>query len=98
MGSLNLANNYFKRKIFGHQLLKLEGVKHEHYKVEVFLRDDDKPSEGFVNLIFDDSFIVRNVKVIDGSNGCLLLCQIVNWVMGLTEILHILLTLTRERR
>ncbi len=38
-------------------------------KVEVFLRDDDKPLKAFVNLIFDDSFIVRNVKVIDGSNG-----------------------------
>jgi len=38
-------------------------------KVEIFLRNDDKPLKAFVNLIIEDSFIVRNVKVIEGSNG-----------------------------
>ena len=38
-------------------------------KVEVFLRDDDNILKAFANIVIDDSLIVRNIKVIDGSKG-----------------------------
>ncbi len=38
-------------------------------KVEVFLREDDNILKAFANMVIDDSLIVRNIKVIEGSKG-----------------------------
>jgi len=36
--------------------------------VKVFLRDS-KQLRAFVNIVIDDAFIIRNIKVIEGENG-----------------------------
>ena len=36
--------------------------------VKVFIRES-KQLKAFVNIVFDDAFIVRNIKVIEGENG-----------------------------
>jgi stage V sporulation protein G len=36
--------------------------------VKVFLRSSDN-LKAFVNIVFDDIFIVKNIKVIEGKNG-----------------------------
>ncbi|MDI6759124.1 MAG: septation protein SpoVG family protein [Candidatus Omnitrophota bacterium] len=39
-------------------------------EVKVALKDlPDKKLKGYVSVTFDDSFVVRNIKVIEGSNG-----------------------------
>lgn len=39
-------------------------------EVRVFLRsDDDKKLKAYVTVTFDDVFVVRNIKVIEGSSG-----------------------------
>ena len=37
-------------------------------QVRIHLRDEEK-LKAYVTLIFDDSFAIRNVKVIEGNNG-----------------------------
>ena len=36
--------------------------------VKVFLRESNQ-LKAFVNIVIDDAFIVRNIKVIEGENG-----------------------------
>jgi stage V sporulation protein G len=36
--------------------------------VKVFIRDS-KQLKAFVNIVIDDAFIIRNIKVIEGENG-----------------------------
>jgi stage V sporulation protein G len=36
--------------------------------VKVFLRPAD-PLKAFANIVFDDAFIVKNIKIIEGKNG-----------------------------
>ncbi len=36
--------------------------------VKVFIRES-KQLKAFVNIVIDDAFIVRNIKVIEGENG-----------------------------
>ncbi|MCF7858268.1 MAG: septation regulator SpoVG [Candidatus Cloacimonetes bacterium] len=36
--------------------------------VKVFLRESNQ-LKAFVNMVIDDSFIIRNIKVIEGDNG-----------------------------
>ena len=36
--------------------------------VKVFIRES-KQLKAFVNIVIDDSFIIRNIKVIEGENG-----------------------------
>lgn len=36
--------------------------------VKIFLRDSNQ-LKAFVNIVIDDSFIVRNIKVIEGDKG-----------------------------
>ena len=39
-------------------------------EVRVFLKDSpDKKLKAYATVTFDDSFVVRNIKVIQGSNG-----------------------------
>jgi len=39
-------------------------------EVRVFLREsDDKKLKAFTTITFDDSFVVRNIKVIEGTKG-----------------------------
>jgi len=38
--------------------------------VKVFIREGNQNQlKAFVNIVFDDAFIVRNIKVIEGENG-----------------------------
>lgn len=37
-------------------------------EVNISLRDEDK-LKAFANITFDDVFVVRGLKIIDGSNG-----------------------------
>ena len=37
-------------------------------EINITLRDEDK-LKAFVNVTFDDSFVVRGMKIIKGSNG-----------------------------
>ena len=36
--------------------------------VKVFLRPAD-PLKAFVNIVIDDAFIIKNIKIIEGKNG-----------------------------
>ena len=36
--------------------------------VKVFLRPTD-PLKAFANIVIDDAFIVKNIKIIEGKNG-----------------------------
>lgn len=39
-------------------------------EVRVFLKDSpDKKLKGYATVTFDNAFVVRNIKVIDGTNG-----------------------------
>ncbi len=36
--------------------------------IKVFIRDNNQ-LKAFVNMVIDDAFIIRNIKVIEGQNG-----------------------------
>lgn len=36
--------------------------------IKVFLRPGE-PLKAFVNIVIDDAFIIKNIKIIDGKNG-----------------------------
>jgi stage V sporulation protein G len=36
--------------------------------VKVFLRPTE-PLKAFANIVFDDAFIIKNIKIIEGKNG-----------------------------
>lgn len=40
-------------------------------EIRVTLRDEER-LKGFVNVTFDDAFVVRGMKIIQGNDGCFL--------------------------
>ena len=55
---------------FCHQDDVKGGVSMEITEVRVFLRESpDKKLKAYVTVTFDNVFVVRNIKVIQGSNG-----------------------------
>ena len=63
-----ILQNTIPKKNIGIALQKQKEYKMNITDVKVFLRESNQ-LKAFVNIVIDDAFIIRNIKVIEGENG-----------------------------
>lgn len=61
------------------------------------IEKENSRMKGIASVLIDDCFAVHDIRIIDGDNGYLLLCQVSLLLLVDIEIQHILLIKKQER-